>query len=49
MRGNQVYTECVRGEEGGREVGEETSTKLFHSQMAAVSRRVRWRDFDKFS
>ena len=23
-RGNQVYTECVTGEEGGREVGEET-------------------------
>ena len=27
MRGNQVYTECVRREEGGRESGEETSTK----------------------
>ena len=27
MRGNQVYTECVRGEEGGREAGEETSTE----------------------
>ena len=22
MRGNQVYTECVRGEEGGRKAGE---------------------------
>ena len=25
LRGD--YTECVRGEEGGREAGEETSTK----------------------
>ena len=27
MRGNQVYTECVKEEEGGREAWEETSTE----------------------
>ena len=35
MRGNQVYTECVRGGEGGREAGEKTEHRAGNFDIQA--------------